>query len=104
MATYLITGSSRGLGLELVTQLAALPSSHVGRVFATARSDSSAKLQEIVQTSSGRVEYVKLDTADKASIKEAAAQIEQRLESQGLDVLINNVGINTMTMGGIEAM
>ncbi|RHZ60695.1 uncharacterized protein CDV56_105552 [Aspergillus thermomutatus] len=39
MSTYLITGTSRGLGLALVRHLASLPSSSVGTIFATSRSE-----------------------------------------------------------------
>lgn len=104
MATYLVTGSSRGLGLEIVTQLAAMPPAQVDRVFATARSDSSSKLRELVQGSSGRIVFVKLDAEDKTSIKDASAEVEKMLGTRGLDVLINNVGIMPKTPNGIETM
>ena len=106
MATYLITGSSRGLGLELVTQLAALPSSQVGRVFATARSEPSSELTKLIDGSSGRVVYVKLDTGNQTSVKNAAAEVARNLEVEGLglDVLINNAGIMPLTPEGIETM
>lgn len=104
MATYLVTGSSRGLGLEIVTQLAAMPSTRVDRVFATARTDTSSKLRELVQGSSGRVVFVKLDAEDKTSIKDASAEVDKVLDTRGLDVLINNVGIMPTTPNGIETM
>ena len=74
MATYLVTGSSRGLGLNLVARLLAHPSATVGTIFATARSDASIELKELVDGSAGRVQFVKLDVTDKVSIKEAAAK------------------------------
>ena len=106
MATYLITGSSRGLGLELVTQLAALPSAEVGRIFATARSGPTAELTRLIEGSSGRVVYVKLDTSDQTSVKNAAAEVARNLEAEGfgLDVLINNAAIMPVSAEGIETM
>ena len=104
MATYLITGSSRGLGLNLVTQLLALPSTEIGTIFASARSDNSTELRKVVDRSAGRVKFVKLDVTDKASANEAAATVESLLGNKGLDVLINNAGIMNWTAEGIHAM
>ena len=106
MATYLITGSSRGLGLELATQLAALPSTQVARVFATARSAPSADLTRLIDGSSGRVVYVKLDTSDHTSVQNAAVEVSRNLEADGLglDVLINNAGIMPFSSEGVETM
>ncbi|KAL8775901.1 MAG: hypothetical protein Q9194_003520 [Teloschistes cf. exilis] len=105
MATYLVTGSSRGLGLEIVTQLAALPPAQVARVFATARSDASTALQELVCRSAGRVVYVRLDTTDDESIKSASVEVARSLgDDGGLDVLINNAGIMPMSPGGVETI
>lgn len=64
MSTYLVTGSSRGLGLALVAELASMPSTKVGTIFATARSDASPKFKELVQNSAGRVVFVQLDTTN----------------------------------------
>lgn len=104
MATYLITGSSRGLGLELVRQLVALPQDQVGQIFATARSDFSAELQQLIRGSSDRVVFVKLDTTNQVSIKNASAQVAQALGSHGVDILINNAGIMPTSPNGIETM
>lgn len=106
MATYLITGSSRGLGLELVTQLAALPSAQVGRIFATTRSEPSAALTNLVDGSSGRVVRVELDTCDKTSVTNASTEVAKILHADdtGLDVLINNAGTMPVTPDGIETM
>ena len=94
MASYLITGCSRGLGLELVKQLISTSSSSVGTIFATARSPSpSAALQDSISSSDGRVHFVQLDVTDDGSIATATKHVTQQLGDHGLDVLINNAGI-----------
>ena len=105
MATFLITGASRGLGLALTRELASRPASEVSKVFASIRGDSTpAALNELAQTSSGRVVTVKLDVTDQQSIKKAAAEVETKLGGKGLDVLINNAGICQYSLGGVQAM
>jgi NAD(P)-dependent dehydrogenase (short-subunit alcohol dehydrogenase family) len=101
MATYLITGASRGMGLEMVRYLASSPPSEVSVVFATARSESVA-LKDISSSSSGRVCFVKLDTTDEENIKDAVTQVESVLGSQSLDVLVNNAGATAWTEGWAE--
>ncbi|KAJ5667691.1 Short-chain dehydrogenase/reductase SDR [Penicillium maclennaniae] len=104
MASYLVTGSSRGLGLALVSRLASLPKTEVARIIATARQDNSHRLQELVNASSGRVEFVKLDVTDKTSVEEAMKSVEQKLQGQGLDYLINNAGVMDSSNHGLEGM
>lgn len=104
MATYLITGSSRGLGLSIISRLASLPQSEVSTVFATARQDRSARLREIVDSSSGRVGFVPLDVTDENSAIEAARLVDRQLQGRGLDVLINNAGRMPVTREGLESM
>lgn len=93
MATYLITGSSRGLGLSLVTRLASLPSSEVGTVIATSRHDNCPRLRDLVHSSSGRVRFVPMDVTDTQSVQEAVRSVEERLQGRGVDVLVNNAGV-----------
>ena len=104
MATYLITGSSRGLGLEFASQLSALPSTSVRTIYATARSETPA-LRSLIVQSSGRVVFVELETTSRSSAAAAAAAVEKHLDGRGLDVLINNAGVMPVYMtGGIEGM
>ncbi|KAI8355576.1 4-dihydrotrisporin dehydrogenase [Blakeslea trispora] len=85
--TYVITGASRGIGLEFVRQIAAKGNT----VFACARNpDASEGLQKLVDNK--RVFSVKLDTLSKDSLKAAVEYIEKHT-SEGIDVLINNAGI-----------
>ncbi|GAB1311030.1 C-factor [Madurella fahalii] len=104
MASFLITGVSRGFGLALVRELVSLPTSQVGKVIGTVRGDVPPALSELVQQSSGRVAVVKLDVTDQASIKKAAAEVETVLGDKGLDVLINNAGVCYWAFNGIQTM
>lgn len=98
MASFLITGASRGFGLALVKELVSHPSSEVGKVIAAARGDAPA-LDEVVSKSSGRVSVVMLDVTNQASIKQAVTEAESILGDKGLDVLINNAGICEYALG-----
>ncbi|KAK7890699.1 hypothetical protein LTR67_007908 [Exophiala xenobiotica] len=118
MASYLITGANRGIGLELVTQLAEAPSSQVSIVFAASRqsepSDSraSSPLQNLIDASSGRVVHVPMVITSRTSLDKAAAEVEAHLaklghgngDTKGLDVLINNAGVMPPSFQGIAKM
>lgn len=103
MASYLITGSSRGLGLAIAGLIASKPSSEVSKVFASARSETDG-IKKLVSESNGRVEFVQLDVTSEESAKKAASTVEQSLGGKGLDVIINNVGVMNYTPNGIETM
>ncbi|PYI33555.1 short chain oxidoreductase [Aspergillus indologenus CBS 114.80] len=103
MASYLITGSSRGIGLALVRLLASKPSTEVAVVFAAARTQTDA-LAQLVAQSFGRVYQVEMDVTDDRSIASAAATVEKVLAGRGLDVLVNNAGVMPFTPDGIETM
>ncbi|KAK1143606.1 hypothetical protein N8T08_006216 [Aspergillus melleus] len=103
MASYLITGTSRGIGLALTRILASKPASEVSTVFAAARTETG-ELRELAARSNGRVQIIGIDVTSKESTKKAASQVEQALGDKGLDVLINNVGIMNYTPNGIEHM
>ncbi|OAD02870.1 hypothetical protein MUCCIDRAFT_142722 [Mucor lusitanicus CBS 277.49] len=89
--TYVVTGASRGLGLEFVNQLAAKGNT----VFACARNpDSATGLQKLVDNK--HVFAIKLDTTNYESVKAAAKEISKKAP-EGIDVLINNAGIDGET-------
>lgn len=103
MASYFVTGSSRGLGLGLVSLLAAKPISEVSKVFASARTETTA-LQKLRTESNGKIQFVQLEVTSQESVQKAAEQVEQALAGQGIDVLINNAGIADYAPDGIPAM
>jgi len=103
MASILITGASRGLGLTLIKQLVAFPSSEVSKIIAAARGDAPA-LEKIASESSGRVSVIKLDVTNRDSINKAAAETKSILGDKGLDILVNNAGICEYAFGGVATM
>ena len=93
MERILITGANRGIGLELVRQYLQRDNTHV---FATCRTPQSATaLNQLVNAHSDRAQVIQLDVADQASIEASVQAISAQVD--GLDVLINNAGINPGT-------
>jgi len=81
---WLVTGSSRGLGRDLVEALVA--EGH--RVAATAR--NPADLAGLVASSGGRAIALRLDVTRPEEARAAVAATRERLG--GLDVVVNNAG------------
>jgi NAD(P)-dependent dehydrogenase (short-subunit alcohol dehydrogenase family) len=85
MATVLITGSNRGLGLEFCRQYA----EQGWHVIACARNpDDAFDLNKLA----GRHSNVQLESLDVADFSQIDA-LSWKLEEQPIDVLINNAGI-----------
>jgi len=92
MPSYVVTGTSRGLGLEFVKQLSQDTNN---TVFAIVRNpDSAANLKQLAAQRSN-IRIVKADITDPQSLVAAAAEISKSTDG-ALDVLINNaVSVNT---------
>jgi NAD(P)-dependent dehydrogenase (short-subunit alcohol dehydrogenase family) len=92
MPTTLITGASRGIGLELTRQYAA----DGWRVLATCRDPAQAGALNAI---AGTVEIHPLDVTDF----EAVDRLAQALAGTAIDLLINNAGILGPTTPQLEA-
>lgn len=89
MRRVLITGSNRGLGLALTRESLA----QGDRIFATCRHpDRADELQALVTEHSDQLTILRLDVTDEETIEASAEAV--RSEVDGLDLLINNAGIN----------
>ncbi|XP_018534087.1 C-factor isoform X1 [Lates calcarifer] len=90
--SVLITGSSRGIGLQLVRELAK-SSNRPPTIIATARNPtSSTDLQELSKTYPG-VHIVTLDVESQQSISSALEEVQSIVGNNGLNCLINNAAI-----------
>lgn len=89
MATWLITGANRGIGLEFAKHLRAKGES----VIATARRPADAE-----ELSGLGVEVLALDVSDQASVDAFAEEVGGR----AVDVLINNAGMNPRECDGLS--
>ncbi|XP_053127519.1 C-factor-like isoform X2 [Hemicordylus capensis] len=94
ICSVLVTGSNRGIGLELVKRFLAKPNPPKV-VFATCRDPVGARAQELRTLASKHpnLAILQLETTDEASVKAAAKQAEARLGGAGLNLLINNAGV-----------
>ena len=86
----LVTGGNRGIGQEIVRQLAAKGL----KVYLAGRDRKKAvtAATEMCKEVSGEIVVLELDVNSRESVKQAAAQVGQN--DGRLDILINNAGIN----------
>ncbi|KFM63948.1 C-factor, partial [Stegodyphus mimosarum] len=89
-----VTGANRGIGLEFIRQLVALPKAP-RYVFATYRSkDSLQALIDIKDSSKySEVILIRMDVSKPEEVKVARAIVEDTVGDDGLNLLINNAGI-----------
>ncbi|XP_055042364.2 C-signal [Misgurnus anguillicaudatus] len=93
--SVLITGANRGLGLEMVKQLAE-GSCPKRQIFAGCRDPDgprSEKLRELAEKHPGIITIIQLDVTNPSSIKESAKKVAPMLEKTGLNLLVNNAGV-----------
>jgi len=83
MKTVLITGTNRGIGLELVKQFLSKPYN----IIATYRGEAGADLTSLAQ--SEHITLMQVEVTSDQSIK----TLVQKLDNQCIDILINNAGV-----------
>ncbi|XP_048829288.1 C-factor-like [Brienomyrus brachyistius] len=94
--SVLVTGASRGIGLQIVKDLAK-KTERPALIIATARSPAAAEeLQRVAKESSG-VHVVTLDVTSQASIDAAVEEVSSLLGAEGLNCLINNAAVHKAT-------
>lgn len=105
MSNYVVTGASRGIGLELVRQLAKLPREQVRSIICITRSETNASLEQLINESSDRIVSVMIkDITDEKCVGKALSLIEDACSGSGIDVLVNNAGIMYNTDGTMESV
>lgn len=86
--TALVTGSGRGLGLEIARMLAAAGA----RVLINGREAAPLEIAAgVIAAAGGVAEALAFDIADEAAVEVAFRQIREA--RGGLDILVNNVGL-----------
>ncbi len=90
MKSALVTGANKGIGLEVVRQLA----QNGFFVYMGSRNleSGSAAVEKLNAEGLGTIEAIQLDVTDQESVKAARAFIGQK--TPALDVLVNNAGIS----------
>uniref|UniRef100_T1JIA7 Short-chain dehydrogenase n=1 Tax=Strigamia maritima TaxID=126957 RepID=T1JIA7_STRMM len=91
--SILITGANRGIGLELIRQIAA--SHNPKNLFAVCRNPNDAsELKQLADIHSSITILQLSDVRDYASYDSLSDEVEKRVGDNGLNVLINNAGVS----------
>ena len=95
----LVTGASRGIGLEFVRQWLARGE----EVFALARRpESSAALGDLGRAHAGRLRLAACDVADDASVERARRAVSEAWD--GLDIVVNNAAVFASPDATLESL
>lgn len=92
--TYVVTGSTSGIGLEVARQLAG----HGGKVLGVGRDAGRCREAEReirACTGNSDVTFLTADLSSQSEVRAVAAKISQL--SPAIDVLVNNAGVFTLT-------
>jgi NAD(P)-dependent dehydrogenase (short-subunit alcohol dehydrogenase family) len=89
MTTTLITGANKGLGFETARQLVA-----AGHTVYVGSRDAERGRAAVASLHSPDARFIPIDVTDDASVEAAATAVEA---DGGLDVLINNAGVEART-------
>ncbi|GFR63362.1 C-factor-like [Elysia marginata] len=95
----MVTGASRGLGLEFVTQMLAFPSPPEV-VIAACRNPSSATNLQAIAKSDHRLKIISLDVEKDEDIEKAFQETQSFVGEKGLNILINNAGFYDQSNNG----
>jgi NAD(P)-dependent dehydrogenase (short-subunit alcohol dehydrogenase family) len=97
-STIMITGTNRGIGLEMVKQYA----EQGWDVIATARNPDTATELQALAKANAKIKVEKLDVTDVSAIQALAAKYKNR----PIDVLVNNAGtlgdVPKQTIGALD--
>jgi len=90
-ANILITGCSRGLGLEMVKQLAP---KNTGKIFASCRAPEDAIELGKLAEQHENIFVTQLDVTNLNSFKDLNDNIKKFCGTDGLNILVNNAGVS----------
>ena len=88
----MITGCSRGLGLEMVKQL--VSRKNTGLIFATCRSPELAPDLARIAADNRNVHLMPLDVTDCQTFPGVSEAVSEITGEKGLNILINNAGVS----------
>ena len=91
-SSALVTGCNRGIGLELVRQLLAMPSPP-RHLFATYRNPATAEELLELATTSPSLHALQLEVTDTGAHAALVAKVQAIVGEEGLNLLINNAGM-----------
>uniref|UniRef100_A0A0P4WCZ2 Ketoreductase (KR) domain-containing protein n=1 Tax=Scylla olivacea TaxID=85551 RepID=A0A0P4WCZ2_SCYOL len=90
--TVMVTGSSRGLGLEIVRQLA-VADNPPKVIIATCRNPDKATELQALARDHQQIKVIKFDVVDYKSLPSVVEEVKAAVGSLGLNLLVNNAGI-----------
>ncbi|CAL1529793.1 unnamed protein product [Lymnaea stagnalis] len=101
-STVLVTGASRGLGLEFVKQFLKLPVPPK-ILIAGCRNPNTAESLKNIANANPSVKVIKLDVQKDEDIERASQETKSIVGDLGLNLLINNAGILDRDTGSLIA-